>query len=210
MCHSAADGPTCDLKNEFSVRARVGYGGGDFTVAQGCAYFAAEGRLFRQPLHQTRAQSITPEDGGQCSSPAVSPDGRYLLYVHSHQGNDVLALVDTAGENEPTTLIGGHDFFMQPCWNPRENQVAWIAWDHPSMPWDSSALYLGVLTPGQPLPDTTTTPLPDTTVALAADTVPRSILGQRTDARHERGHLVEAPADFDSWQQFSTRNNFEV
>ena len=153
VCHSAADATTCDLENEFSVRARVGYGGGDFTVAQGCAYFAAEGRLFRQPLYQTRAQSITPEDGGQCTSPAVSPDGCSLLYVHSHQGNDVLALVDTAGENEPTTLVRGHDFFMQPCWHPRGNQVAWIAWDHPSMPWDSSALYLGVLTPGQPLPE---------------------------------------------------------
>jgi len=153
VCQSGADASIREIESAFSVRASVGYGGGDFTVAQGCAYFAAEGRLFRQPLNQNRAQPITPEDGGRCTSPAVSPDGHHLLYVHSHQGNDVLMLVDTAGEGEPTTLVRGHDFFMQPCWNPRGDQVAWICWDHPSMPWDSTALYLGELKPGKPLPD---------------------------------------------------------
>jgi dipeptidyl aminopeptidase/acylaminoacyl peptidase len=155
VCHSAADSSARDLKTELSVRARVGYGGGDFTVGRGCAYFVADGRLFRQPLDATQAQPITPEDGGQCTSPAVSPDGQYVLYVHSHEGTDVLALVDAIGESEPKTLVQGHDFFMQPCWHPKGNQVAWIAWDHPSMPWDSTALYLGDLTLGQHLPSLT-------------------------------------------------------
>ena len=153
VCYSAADGSTRDLNTGLSVRARVGYGGGDFTVAQGCAFFAAEGRLFRQPLDETQAQPITPEDGGQCASPAVSPDGQHVLYVHSHEGTAVLALVDSRGEGDPRTLVQGHDFFMQPCWHPRGNQVAWIAWDHPSMPWDSTALYLGTLDLEQHLPD---------------------------------------------------------
>lgn len=153
VCHSAADASTRDLNTELSVRARVGYGGGDFTVARGCAYFVTDGRLFRQNLDQTQATPITPEDGGQCASPAVSPDGQYVLYIHSHEGTDVLALVDTAGESAPKTLVQGHDFFMQPCWHPQGNQVAWIAWDHPSMPWDSTALFLGDLNLGQHLPD---------------------------------------------------------
>ena len=143
VCHSAADASTRDLNTELSVRARVGYGGGDFTVARGCAYFVTDGRLFRQNLDQTQATPITPEAGGQCASPAVSPDGQYVLYIHSHEGTDVLALVDTAGESVPKTLVQGHDFFMQPCWHPQGNQVAWIAWDHPSMPWDSTALFWG-------------------------------------------------------------------
>ncbi len=152
VCQSTADASPHDLDNDLSVRARVGYGGGDFTVARGCAYFAAEGRLFRQPLDQVGARPITPEDGGQCASPAVSPGGQYVLYVHSREGTDVLALVDAAGKDEPAILVEGHDFFMQPCWHPRGSQVAWIAWDHPSMPWDSAALCLGDLNPGRPLP----------------------------------------------------------
>ncbi|MEE8348292.1 MAG: prolyl oligopeptidase family serine peptidase [Acidobacteriota bacterium] len=153
VCHSAGDASPRDLTTELSVRARVGYGGGDFTVAQGCAYFAAEGRLFRQPLLESRAAPITPADGGQCTSPTVSPDGQYLLYVHSYEGSDVLAMVDTAGRDDPRTLVQGHDFFMQPCWHPRGTQIAWVAWDHPSMPWDSAALYLGDVDLTQPRPE---------------------------------------------------------
>ena len=38
-----------DLNSDFSVRARVGYGGGDFSASQGYAYFvdAESGRIFR-------------------------------------------------------------------------------------------------------------------------------------------------------------------
>jgi hypothetical protein len=40
-----------DLTADLSVRARVGYGGGDFTVARGHVYFAGpQGRLYKQSL----------------------------------------------------------------------------------------------------------------------------------------------------------------
>jgi dipeptidyl aminopeptidase/acylaminoacyl peptidase len=32
---------------------------------------------------------------------------------------------------------------MQPAWHPDGRRVAWVAWDHPNMPWDGSGLYLG-------------------------------------------------------------------
>src|SRR5437870_383834 len=72
-----------DLTAETDVRAEVGYGGGDFTVAHGNAYFAVHktGRVFRQPLAGGPAQPITPAFG-QAASPTVSPDGRYVVYVH--------------------------------------------------------------------------------------------------------------------------------
>ena len=71
-----------DLTTDLSVRARVGYGGGDFTVAGGHVYFVAStGRLYRQPLEPGQAVPLTPEFGN-AASPAVSPDGRWLLFVH--------------------------------------------------------------------------------------------------------------------------------
>ena len=51
VCLPAGGDAPRDLTPELSVRAHVGYGGGDFSVAGGYVYFvAAGGRLYRQPL----------------------------------------------------------------------------------------------------------------------------------------------------------------
>jgi len=144
VCQSQEDSSPRDLTGGLSVRARVGYGGGDFTVSHGSVYFVAEGHLYQQVLSGAEPQPITPA-GGECSAPSVSPDGKEVIYVHSHEGTDLLALVDTQGKDQPVRLNEGHDFYMHPCWHPQGNRIAWVAWDHPSMPWDSSALYLGEL-----------------------------------------------------------------
>src|SRR5512144_2320767 len=73
-----------DLHSELSARAHLGYGGGDFTVGHGFVYFveAASGRIYRQPVASGLARPVTPAFG-QAASPRLSPDGRWLLYVHS-------------------------------------------------------------------------------------------------------------------------------
>ena len=151
VCQSQDDSSPRDLTGELSVRARVGYAGGDFTVSHGSVYFVAEGRLYQQAISGDEAKPITPA-WGQCAAPTVSPRGKYLLYVHSADRSDVLALVDSQGEHWPVKLHQGHDFYMQPCWHPQGNRIAWVAWNHPHMPWDSSALYLGDISSEQGLP----------------------------------------------------------
>jgi dipeptidyl aminopeptidase/acylaminoacyl peptidase len=135
-----------DLNSDFSVRARVGYGGGDFTVGHGQVYFAdAEtGRLYGQPLTEGTARPITPAFG-TAGAPCLSPNGRWLLFVHSYEGQDVLAVVDAAGKSWPARLVSGENFYMQPCWHPNGRQIAWIAWNHPNMPWDGTWLRTGRL-----------------------------------------------------------------
>lgn len=132
------------LTDERSVRAEVGYGGGDFTVAQGWVYYAVQGtgRIFRQSLNRGAARPVTPPFG-QAASPTVSPDGQWLVYVHhDDEGLDRLALVDVEGRRWPQILTGGADFYMQPRWSPDGRRLAWIAWDHPNMPWDGTRLHL--------------------------------------------------------------------
>ena len=145
VCESPTGSAFRDLTTDLSVRARVGYGGGDFTVSGGFAYFVAEGRLYKRSLARGKTCPITPP-GRQIAAPVVSPDGRYLVYVHSAEGVDVLATVDTAGANWPAKLSEGHDFYMQPCWHRDNTRMAWVAWDHPHMPWHGGALYLVDLT----------------------------------------------------------------
>lgn len=140
---SSSDAPR-DLTAELSVRAEVGYGGGDFTVHDGFAYFAVhkDGRLFRQPIAGGPAKPITPKFGS-ASSPCISPDGRFAAYVHyDGEETDVIGVVDVEGKLWPQILTGGHDFTMQPRWSPDGRRFAWIAWDHPNMPWDGTTLYV--------------------------------------------------------------------
>jgi len=133
-----------DLTCELSVRARVGYGGGDFTVSQGIVYFTADGRIYRQCLSAGAAQPVTPAFG-QAASPSVSPDGQWMLYVHSDGVEDVLAIVDVRGKFWPQKLVEGDDFYMQPRWHPSGEKIAWISWRHPQMPWEGTTVHLATL-----------------------------------------------------------------
>jgi len=136
-----------DLTPELDVRAEVGYGGGDFTVHGGHVYFVVHktGRIWRQPLAGGAARPITPPFG-KAASPVVSPDGRWVVYVH-HDDDDAdrIAVVDAQGKCWPQILVEGHDFFMQPRVSPDGKRLAWIAWDHPNMPWDGTQLFVAPL-----------------------------------------------------------------
>ena len=91
-----------DLTSQHSVRAEVGYGGGDFTVHGKAAYFVVHktGRLFRVPLCGGTPRPITPACG-DAASPCVSNDGRFVAYVHTDEDIDRIAVVDTDGGHWP-------------------------------------------------------------------------------------------------------------
>jgi dipeptidyl aminopeptidase/acylaminoacyl peptidase len=144
VCARPDDPAPRDLTADLSVRAFVGYGGGDFAVGHGHVYFISGGRIYRQPLVGGAAKAITPAFG-QAAAPALSPDGSRLLFVHSYEDEDALAIVDTAGEGWPVKLVTGRDFIMQPRWHPSGEEIAWVAWDHPRMPWDGAELWLASL-----------------------------------------------------------------
>lgn len=135
-----------DLNSELSVRARVGYGGGDFCIHQGKIYFisAESGRIYCQPVEGGIARAVTP-GFGSAAAPTPSPDGHWLVFVHSYEGIDHLAIVDGDGDSWPRKLVGGDDFYMQPAWHPDGRRLAWVAWNHPNMPWDGTYLRLGEL-----------------------------------------------------------------
>lgn len=127
------------LTVEHSVRARVGYGGGEFGLSNEAVFFVSEGRIYRQNLAGGTPKALTPA-WGEGAAPTPSPDGRWLLFVHSVEKTDSLGLVDTEGTLWPIRLASGFDFYMQPAWHPSGRQIVWISWNHPNMPWDGSAV----------------------------------------------------------------------
>ncbi|HEY9076776.1 MAG TPA: prolyl oligopeptidase family serine peptidase [Anaerolineaceae bacterium] len=134
-----------DLVDEQNVRGGVGYGGGEFTIRDGVVVFAdRSGRLYRRDLGYSAPRPITPLMGF-AASPAISPDGNWVMYVYSDGKVDLIALVDSHGSEWPIQLARGADFYMQPCWSHDGKRVAWIEWDHPCMPWDGTRLVMADL-----------------------------------------------------------------
>ncbi len=158
----------------FNARTRVHeYGGGDYAVHHGTVYFTnfSDQQLYRQ-LPRLSPECIT-RPGGQYSAPgrlpargprpACAPDMRYadgaidagrsrLICVREdHSAKDreaVNTLVSVAldGSSEASVLASGKDFYSSPKLSPDGTRLAWLAWNHPNMPWDASELWVGEFT----------------------------------------------------------------
>lgn len=66
-----------------------------------------------------------------------------FYYIREDKENEKssLVLIDPISRTEKV-LLEDHDFFASPRVSKDGKMLAFIAWDHPNMPWDSSLLYL--------------------------------------------------------------------
>ena len=165
----AAEGPapTDMIPAPFNARTRVHeYGGGSWTVWDGAVIFSnfADGRLYRLAPDASVPQPLTPEP------PARDRQWRFADGVIDHRRNrwigvredhtaggepvNTIVAVDLGGGAAGHVLASGHDFYASPRLSPDGNWLAWLAWDHPNMPWNGTMLYLAAVgadgVPGDP------------------------------------------------------------
>ena len=149
----SASGETNDVTPApYSVRTRVHeYGGGAFLVDGGTVYFSnfADQRLYRQdPGRDPRP--ITPEEPLRYADGIIDRRRERIICVredHSGTGEPVNAIVavDITGDHSQVTLFSSSDFCSTPRLSPDGNSLAWLAWDHPNMPWDGTELLVAPL-----------------------------------------------------------------
>jgi len=174
--------PFDESKPNFNVRTNVyEYGGGAWLVDDGVLYFTnfSDGRLYRQDIAGGAPEPLTPEGRMTAPPPDDRPlrhyaDGvidpareRWIGLVEDwskvDKDSESLSLrypahhivaIDLASNRQDlgTPLLEDHDFFASPRLPPDGGKLAWVAWDHPCMPWQGTTLYVADLdTRGRPV-----------------------------------------------------------
>lgn len=135
----------------WNARSKVHeYGGGAWTVNdEGVVFFvnAADQRVYR--VDGSEPVALTPEAPESRFGNLTFQQGRVLAVRERHTRATVperdIVAIDPAVQADPHRLVAGSDFLAQPRLSPDGKTLAWIAWDHPSMPWDAAELRVGAL-----------------------------------------------------------------
>ncbi|CAM2824402.1 S9 family peptidase [Actinomyces slackii] len=144
------------------VRTRVHeYGGRAYAVDGGIIVVshAGDGRLYRYDVaHRLRGLVPLTIYGEVRHGDLEIDTARGLVYAvredHRGPGEAVNSLVaipldgSAARDDDAVrTVVSGTDFVVAPTLSPDSEHLAWITWDHPSMPWDNARLHVGDLLP---------------------------------------------------------------
>ncbi|KAI9281917.1 Alpha/Beta hydrolase protein [Sporodiniella umbellata] len=137
----------------YNCRTRVHeYGGGPFTVKNGLLVFSnnQDSRLYTIHLDSpSNIQPLTKKDTlYRYADICIDNSGDFLICVReehfeNEEPKDVvntLVSIDLKTGNEKV-IAEGADFYSCPRLNSENGALAYIAWDHPNMPWDFTRLY---------------------------------------------------------------------
>ncbi|MGB3373117.1 MAG: prolyl oligopeptidase family serine peptidase [Rhodococcus sp. (in: high G+C Gram-positive bacteria)] len=157
ICRQAGDAVEVLLPEPFNARTRVHeYGGGAWTVTEDARIVFAE--FSDQRVYVTRAGekpvplTPAPEVASSVRYGELSIVGDEVLAVRErHDGADVtrdicMIALDGSGVR---SLVSGSDFLAYPRLSPDGSTLAWIAWNHPQMPWDGTELRVADLATGE-------------------------------------------------------------
>lgn len=162
--HSPSGAQTDVVVPPFDVRSRVHeYGGGAFAVRDGTVVFSNDGdkRLYRVDPGQAPVP-ITPLQGDTRWADLVVDARRRRVFAvrEVHDGGDVtneIVSVSLDGDGSPRTVVTGADFYASPRLSPDGRRIAFLSWEQPDMPWDSTDLFVadlhadGSLGPAKPI-----------------------------------------------------------
>ncbi|WP_345752842.1 prolyl oligopeptidase family serine peptidase [Microbacterium rhizophilus] len=153
-----ADGePDVLLPAPWSARSRVHeYGGGAWTATDDGELLFVEGS--DQRVHRMTADGepvpLTPAGLGMSFGDLTFAEGRLwavreTLRADRIPARDIVVIpLDGSAADDASAILSvavGSGFLAYPA--PRGDRLAWIAWDHPDMPWDAAELRVGRIGP---------------------------------------------------------------
>jgi dipeptidyl aminopeptidase/acylaminoacyl peptidase len=141
---------------EFNVRTRVHEYGGGAWFRHGRVVFCSsfdDSRLYRIDEPGAEPHPITPESPEphalRYADGRVFADGKLIVCVREQHGEgepvNELVVLPTDGSSEPRVIATGRDFYASPRPSPDGASLAWLAWDHPHMPFEGTDLCVAEL-----------------------------------------------------------------
>jgi dipeptidyl aminopeptidase/acylaminoacyl peptidase len=135
---------------DFNARTTVHeYGGGAYSVRDGVVYFSNFGdqRLYRQAIDAAPQPITTAEKMRYADGVIDDRHNRMIAVREDHTVSDhdcinTLVSINLDGDTGGTVIVEGHDFYSSPRLSPDGRQLAWLAWNHPNLPWDGTELWL--------------------------------------------------------------------
>ena len=132
------------------------YGGSAWSVRNGTLVYSQylDQRLYRRDKSGDSIP-LTPESETQQSYRYA--DGRitnnedwYVCVRETHTSSDEepsneIVAVPLDGSQQIRVLVSGPDFVSSPRVSKEGNQIAWVQWNHPNMPWDDTQLCIASL-----------------------------------------------------------------
>ncbi|MEO8693097.1 MAG: prolyl oligopeptidase family serine peptidase [Acidimicrobiales bacterium] len=141
---------------DHNVRTRVHeYGGGAWSVRDGEIIYSnfADQRLWRVDVSSAPREAIaltaepTEASADRFADGRTTPDGAWYICVRERHTpgteavNEVVAVALDATARV-STLATGADFYAAPRLSADGSRLAWVQWNHPNMPWDSTELWV--------------------------------------------------------------------
>jgi len=128
------------------------YGGGAWTASD-------DGELYYVEKTDQRVYALRPGETARALTPADDAvrhgglrwDHGVLLAVRETHGSSRVprrAIVRIPLDGTVEVLAAGSDFLAQPALSPDGRRLAWVAWNHPDMPWDATVLRVADLETG--------------------------------------------------------------
>ena len=148
----------CITPADYNIRTRVHeYGGKCFCLHRDSIVFNnyQDGRLYIQRLNADSSPrplpaAVVPGCRGFADL-VVSRDGNWVIGVIELEADEgdreninriVAVSLSDAGGSQPgfAALAEGADFYASPVLSNDGEQIAWLEWSHPNMPWDQTRL----------------------------------------------------------------------
>ena len=154
IMHQSEDGAKHEiLPKSYNARTRVHeYGGGAFLVHKCEVYFSnfSDQQVYKTTLTDDEPSQVTHDPTFRFADGVMDSKNARIIYVaERHDGKrepvNSLVSVNLANAGEITPITSGADFYSSPVISPDGKTLAWIQWNHPNMPWDSTELYIADL-----------------------------------------------------------------
>ena len=136
----------------YNVRTRVHeYGGGAYLIDRDMVYFTnfSDQQLYRfnHVSLQVNIEIIPGDERCRYANMTMDVQRNRLIAVREDHtkadceaSNSIVSINPDTGDT--VVLTSGYDFYSSPVLSPDGNELAWMCWNHPNMPWDESEIWL--------------------------------------------------------------------